>query len=36
LPSYGGVRENAVFGRPGGLIFASNVTDVIITGNHYS
>ncbi|KAH8511532.1 hypothetical protein H0E87_008922 [Populus deltoides] len=34
LPSYGGVRENAVFGRPGGLIFASNVTDVIITGNN--
>ncbi|XP_011035342.1 PREDICTED: probable polygalacturonase [Populus euphratica] len=34
LPSYGGVRENAAFGRPGGLIFASNVTDVIITGNN--
>ncbi|CAK7338749.1 unnamed protein product [Dovyalis caffra] len=34
LPSYGGVRENVVFRRSGSLIFASNVTDVIITGNN--
>ncbi|KAJ6402320.1 hypothetical protein OIU84_014417 [Salix udensis] len=34
LPSYGGARENVVFERSGSLIFASNVTDVIITGEN--
>ncbi|KAJ6766786.1 PECTIN LYASE-RELATED [Salix purpurea] len=34
LPSYGGARENVVFERSGSLIFASNVTDVIITGDN--
>lgn len=34
LPSYGGAREDVVFERSGSLIFASNVTDVIITGDN--